>query len=286
MTHYPCHLVNGEWTDVVAVTDRGFAFGDGVFETMLWCGGDLVLWSRHLARLQRACQQLLIPLEAVELDSWVALVHKKLTEMPIQGARMVVKLIVTRGYGGRGYVPASGPAQPTIVFSILPFNPSSNGHRGVTLEWTQSRLSENPELAGLKHLNRLDYVLAGMAYADRPEHCLPLLQDQQSRIIESLHHNIFLLIDGDLVTPRLDRCGVAGVMRALILDEIAPAIGVTTATRGVTLADVDAAAEIFVCNSVRGLWPVVKLGHHGWPVGPITRQIQTQLQARYGAAYA
>ena len=127
-------------------------------------------------------------------------------------------------------------------------------------------------LAGLKHLNRLEQVLARAEWQDTA-YAEGLLCDTSGRVIEGVFSNLFLIKDGELITPDLSRCGVAGVMRAEILQQ-AQSLGISQTVRDVSYAELVAADEVFVCNSLYGIWPVCALATHDWPVGPLTRKLQ------------
>src|SRR5690606_31058408 len=135
-----------------------------------------------------------------------------------------------------------------------------------------TRLAEQPLLAGLKHLNRLEQVLARAEWQDT-RYAEGLLCDVSGRIVEGVFSNLFLVRGGVLQTPALTRCGVAGVMRAELL-EYAASLGVPCAVGDYERADLLVADEIFVCNSLYGVWPVRRFAGRDWPVGPLTRTLQ------------
>lgn len=134
-------------------------------------------------------------------------------------------------------------------------------------------MSRQPLLAGLKHLNRLEQVLARAEWQDT-EHAEGLMLDQAGRVIEGVFSNLFLVRDGVLITADLKRCGVAGVMRAELLFQ-AVSLGISTQITDIPLEQLQWADEVFVCNSVYGIWPVRAYAALHWPVGPLTRKLQT-----------
>src|SRR5690606_23039527 len=133
-----------------------------------------------------------------------------------------------------------------------------------------TRLAEQPLLAGLKHLNRLEQVLARAEWQD-PQYAEGLVLDRAGRVIEGVFSNLFLVHDGVLGTPSVERCGVAGVMRAELLAN-AERMGVAWQVRDYSLDELYQADEIFLCNSLYGVWPVCRLEQRDWPLGPLTRK--------------
>lgn len=255
------------------LNDRGLAYGDGLFETCLvkTQGKKAVIpcWPYHKARLLRGCKRLALPLQAEALEADLA---GFLTHLPA-GVDGIVKLIVTRGQGGRGYVPPVSQSL-NILWQLLPAPIAGDQPQGVSLALSDVRLARQPLLAGIKHLNRLEYVLA----AQRCKESIPLLLDEQGCVIETLSHNIFCVIDGAIKTPRLNDCGVAGVLRAVMFDRLAAQLPCSVTECELTLPDLAAASEVFIGNSVRGIWPVTRLNaldsRPSWPVGPKALQLQ------------
>jgi 4-amino-4-deoxychorismate lyase len=171
----------------------------------------------------------------------------------------VLKVVLTRGIGGRGYRPPESP-RPTRILSLhpRPDYPAAWSERGVAVTFCRTRLGENPILAGLKHLNRLEQVLARSEWRD-PRIAEGLMQDGKGRVIGGTMSNLFLVSEGRLVTPRLDSCGVAGTVRALVL-RIAGDYGIEAVEADVRRAEVAAADGLFLTNALIGIWPVRRLG--------------------------
>lgn len=275
-------LVNGHWSETLDVQDRGLAYGDGVFETMLWYQGRLPHWPNHLKRLQRGCERLGIPFA---IDDALAQLELFLGHLAARAAfdKAIIKLIVTRGVGGKGFAPLPANAtRPNLILQSLPFAASPWGDRGVELAACQVRLSQNAHLAGIKHLNRLEYVLAANDCAASTDGVVPLLQDTAGQVIESLHQNLFLCRDQQLWTPDLGLCGVEGVLREKLLAQTL----IPVHRASLTLDDLMAADEVFICNSVRGIWPVIRFGKRQWPIGEVTLRLQQYLRQNFGGAYA
>lgn len=258
--------IDGQEATAVNLQNRGLAYGDGLFETIAVRGGRPSLLVPHFERLALGCQRL-----AIETD--LALVRKELLQFASLLGDGVAKLMLTRGDSQRGYASAAGvPARRILQGSPLPAYPVQNAEAGVRLFPCQTRLAEQPLLAGLKHLNRLEQVLARAEWQDSA-FAEGLMCDAQGRVIEGVFSNLFLVRDGVLLTADLSRCGVAGVMRAALLEQAA-SLGIGTQVRDLALADLQQADEVFVCNSVYGVWPVLEIAASNWPAGPVTRTLQ------------
>ena len=203
----------------------------------------------------------------------LALVRDELLRYASQLGEGVVKLILTRGDSQRGYAPAVDAAPRRILQgSPLPRYPAEHAEHGVRLFPCQTRLGEQPLLAGLKHLNRLEQVLARAEWQDS-EHAEGLMRDGQGRVVEGVYSNLFLVRDGVLLTADLSRCGVAGVMRAALLQQ-AQAMAIPVQVRDLAFDELEQADEVFVCNSVYGVWPVRGFAALNWSPGPLTRKLQ------------
>ena len=257
-------LVNGRQTGVDPA-DRGLAYGDGLFETMAAVDGRIRWLDRHFDRLEEGCRTLEIPapsrrLLAQEIDACC----------PREG-RAVVKLIVTRGSGVRGYPPPD-PAAPTRVLSISPWPnyPESNYGDGISMRTCRIRLGENPALAGIKHLCRLEQELAQLELRG---HAVQqgLLLDASGRVAGGTTSNIFVVAAAQLATPSLTRCGIKGVMRRNVL-EAARALGLRAEERDFAPAELLAADEVFVTNSLFGIWPVTAIDDQRFSIGSMTKR--------------
>lgn len=258
--------VDGRPAAYLPLGDRGLAYGDGLFETLLVRRGSPTLLTEHLQRLRLGCARL-----GLRLDE--PLVRDELLAFCAELGEGVAKLILTRGDGLRGYAPpAEAAPRRLLLASPLPTYPSTHAEQGIELYPCALRLAEQPALAGLKHLNRLEQVLARAEWQDA-RYAEGLLRDQVGRVVEGVFSNLFLVSDGRLLTPALERCGVAGVMRAALLREAA-ARGLVCEVRDIAHDEMLAAQEVFLCNSVYGVWPVRRLQSHTWSPGPVTRKLQ------------
>ncbi|MEM6512181.1 MAG: aminodeoxychorismate lyase [Pseudomonadota bacterium] len=233
----------------VTADDRGLQYGDGLFETIAIRNGKPRLLDYHRRRLADGCERLGLPCPD---DLTVDRLLGHLIDTQASSDKSVVKLVLTAGIGPRGY---ARPPEVSPVFigccSDYAGPADANYEQGVELGWSNVMASTQPALAGVKSLNRLDQVLARQALGDCFEH---LLCDLESRIICGTMSNVMLMIHGQLVTPDLSRAGVAGVMRAAILDALEVDV------RDVTAAETQRATEIVLCNSQFGVLPVERLG--------------------------
>ncbi len=265
------YLVNGRYDGSLTPFDRGFAYGDGVFRTLPVYGGRAHCWQRHYLRLEADCNVLGIvcPSEEILRDDIARLLE--------EGEDAVIKITVTRGESARGYaVPPL--AQPTRVVSKapLPQYPESHFGDGVALHLCETRLARQPKLAGIKHLNRLENVLARMEWVDG-QLADGLMLDEGGGVIEATMSNLFIRSGNTLMTPDLSRCGVAGVTRDRIL-ELAPQLGYDTEIRHLRLPEVMDADEVIICNSLYGAWQVRRLVSHTWPLGILAARIREKLK--------
>jgi 4-amino-4-deoxychorismate lyase len=265
-------LINGEAIDQLPVSDRGLHYGDGLFETIAVNDGQPVYWEAHLARLGEGCSRLGMPSPSSEL-----LAGEARSVVPQQG-RSVLKILITRGSGGRGYLPPGTCEPRRIVMSFdWPDYPDSYYSEGVQLRLCTTRLACQPQLLGLKHLNRLENVLARQEWQD-PDIAEGLMCDSRGQVIEGTMSNLFLVRQGTLITPDLARCGVRGIMRDRII-ELAAGLGIAHARRDIEATELDTAQELFVCNSILGIWPARMAGTPTTCPGPVTRTLMQQLAA-------
>jgi 4-amino-4-deoxychorismate lyase len=260
-------LVNGEISAHVAAGDRGLQYGDGIFETIVVQHGLPRFWQLHMDRLTIGCETL--GLKQIPQNVLLREVQTVSAGRP----SCVAKIIITRGASGRGYSPAQA-GEPCHIVSAYPL-PADLEHdalQGFQMRICDLRLAIQPALAGIKHLNRLEQVLARAEWTD-PKVQEGLLLDSEDYVISAIAANIFLVSGGRLLTPRMDRCGVRGVMRTAILKAFKP----RCEQRRVTLDMLPEAEEVFVCNAVRGVVPVNRIGAWTYTAGPVTREIQEWL---------
>jgi 4-amino-4-deoxychorismate lyase len=264
--HKPTWLIDGV-PDSAGGPDRGSQFGDGVFETMAAANGRIPALERHLQRLERGCVALGLP--EPDRDRLVRDIESLLPS----ARRAVIKVIVGPAGTGRGYARPAG-AGLTHRVGCLPWPSRLPETLSVTV--CRIRLAAQPALAGIKHCNRLEQILArrevDAAGADEG-----LMRDRDDRIVEGVAANVFVVRHGVLQTPPLDQCGVAGVMRSRVL-EAAEQLGVATQVTPLLLTDILEADELFMTNSLIGVRRVHRLtreaGAQEWNPGPITNRIR------------
>lgn len=238
--------------------DRGIAYGDGLFETMRIHAGQVPWWDAHWARLQRGGQHLrmVLPDEGQVRGEAAALFADR--------AGGVLKLIVTRGSGGRGYAPTN--TQPNWTLSRHPL-PAPSPRDGLTLRWCTMRLAIQPALAGIKHCNRLEQVLARAEWNDPAASGRDadegLMRSSEGDVVCATAANLFVLRESRWLTPKIDRCGVEGICRGQLL-QLLDAREVR-----LSVADIETADAVFLCNAVRGILGVSRLGSRSWPPHPV-----------------
>ncbi|MDR0181377.1 aminodeoxychorismate lyase [Lysobacter arvi] len=261
------HFLGGDALPHTPDHDRGLAYGDGVFETMRAHGGVVHWWPAHWRRLERGASALALTLPQQ------ARVQRE-AEALLDGADGVLKLVVTRGVGGRGYAPFDASTPHWILSRhALPPSPPSEG---VSLRWCDLRLAVQPALAGIKHCNRLEQVLARAEWRDAAIH-EGLMRSTEGDVVGATAANLFVLHDGRWTTPAVDRCGIAGVCREWAID----ALQARQARLAVT--EVEAAEAVFLCNAVRGILPVARLGARQWRPHPQVAQLRRRLAAEHPA---
>ena len=266
-------LVNGR-RGGVDPADRGLAYGDGLFETMGAVDGRVRWLDYHLERLVGGCRRLSIEPPDPEL------LRTEIAAQCPRAGRFVVKLIVTRGPGERGYRPPAA-AKTTRILGISDWQdyPPAHYSRGIRVRVCELRIGVSPALAGLKHLCRLEQVLAQLELR-RHDVEQGLLLDTSGYVVGGSSSNVFAIRGTELLTPATTRNGVAGVMRRVVLENAAHA-GLAARETELTLRDLQAADELFMANSLFGIWPVARLDERAFATGPATRRLMSYLG--YGA---
>lgn len=277
-------LVNGEISDSLHVTDRGLNYGDGLFETIRIQRGQPRFWQSHIDRLEVGCKAL-----GIHRPDQSLLLREVQTVMAGR-TEGVVKIILTRGVpeyrAARGYDPQVECMPSRIVTAhALPRGiesdvegqarerDSSHSPAGLRVRVCTLRLATQPVLAGIKHLNRLEQVMARGEWND-PEISEGILLDNDDYVVCGTASNIFLVAGDLMMTPRLDRCGVRGVMRG----EIIKAFKARCEQRRITLDMLQEADEVFLCNSVRGVMPVHRVDDWRYDLGPVAKKVSAWLE--------
>ncbi len=264
-------LLDGVANGCIEGSDRGLHYGDGLFETLAVRAGRPRFWSQHLARLTAGCIRLAIPAPDP------ALLRAEADRLCATQTQAVLKIVVTRGSGGRGYRPPL-EAVPRRLLSLSPWPdyPASWANSGVQLRYCRTPVATSPALAGLKHLGRLEQVLARAEWDD-PAIPEGLMLDADGAVIEGTMSNLFAVQDGALWTPDLSRAGVAGLARQRVL-ALAQRQGIRVSEGRLTPADLTQADGLFLTNSLIGLWPVRQLEGRIYPIDPLIRQIAEALR--------
>lgn len=259
---------------VIDPDERGFQYGDGLFETIAIRHGEPRLWDYHLQRLGTGCQRL-----GLEMPGAASLRHRlgtAIAESRHDDVFCIAKIIVTAGVLQRGYGRAM-PTVPSIYIAIFPAVPVNQPAyvKGIATMLCETRLAVGSPVAGLKTLNRIEQVLA------RSE-CLPtgafegLMQDADGRLICGTMSNVFIVRENVIATPSLERCGVAGTMRQFVLD-LLERQETKVEICDLEWSDLVDADEVFITNSQMGAVPVHRCGNHKWNIGEVTRDVMKML---------
>lgn len=261
-------MLNGRRDGLLHPDDRGFAYGDGLFETIAWRQGTPRFLNRHLQRLAQGCERLDIPVP----DS--AILTREITELAAEDACGTIRLSLSRGSGPRGYVPPLAPA-PTRVVAFFP-GPAAQPARALVVGRCHTPASHNPALAGLKTLNRLDNVLARAELAPRglDEGIMCTVGGQ---VIGATAANLFAVRQGVMLTPDLTQGGVAGITRGVVL-ECAATLGIQARELCMDFNVLLEAEEIFLTNALIGLRPVALLEERAMTGRAVTRKLAHALQ--------
>lgn len=257
----------------IPADDRAALYGDGLFETIAIRRGKPRLWTYHVDRVQLGCERLGIAAPAAtDLE---ASLMSALGAAGLDTRYAIAKLVVTAGTGRRGYKrPATKPAIRIGLDTAAPF-PDEFYQHGIRVRLCNTRLAIQPQLAGMKTLNRLEQVLARAEW-NEPDVVEGLTLDTDGRLICGTMSNVFARIDNQLVTPALTRCGVAGVMRRHVLTEL-DRQGTTVAVRDIPQPELGDIEEMFLSNSQFGVLPVAQLDDHALPVGTDTQNVMALL---------
>ena len=266
--------INGVAKTDIVTTDRGLQYGDGLFETLAAFDGHCPWFTAHYQRLTTGCERLAIPTP----DKQVLLDEVEKAAAGQQKA--VVKILLTSGSGGRGYRRPTELEPTRIVMQHdWPQYPDTYWQEGVALTLCQTQLGCNPKLAGIKHLNRLEQVLArnewqGSDYAEG------LMCDTQGNVIEGTMSNVFIVRNNTLVTPQLTTCGVEGIMRRWIMDN-ASVLGYEVQETELSVDDIKQADEVMLTNSLIGILPVRCFESSDYQPGPVYQVLLNALIKEY-----
>lgn len=257
MTHTQSFIVNGSFEQTVSPLDRGLAYGDGVFRSLLMRDGLPECWPQHYQKLVADCAAIKIVCPSAEL------LMSDLQQLFLSAETAVAKIMITRGEGERGYAPPAVTNPMRIVIkSAVKTYPSDYFSQGVNLHVCKTPIAAMPFLAGVKHLNRLENVLARMEWTD-PTIADGIMLDENRQVIECTSANIFIRVGQDLITPKLDRCGIAGVTRQRVID-FAHELGFNASIKRVSLPQLLSADEVLITNSIYGVLQVKSILQTTW----------------------
>jgi len=265
------YLINGGTDDAVSALDRGLSYGDGVFRTFQVVDCVPVNWPIQYQKLVADCGAIGIVCPSAELLMADFQVLFTIDETA------VAKVIITRGIGERGYAPPAVTTPTRIVLkSPMPVYAETNFSEGVSLYVCKTPVAHQPMLAGIKHLNRLENVLARAESLD-PVYVDGLMLDVDGHVIECTSANFFIRIGKRLITPDVTQAGVAGVTRQRIVD-LAHYLQLTAEIGHIRLSDVMSADEVIICNSLYGAWQVRRIGDTHWPAGSLAHDLRELLK--------
>jgi 4-amino-4-deoxychorismate lyase len=276
-------LVNGQFDSHIPLSDRGLNYGDGIFTSIRVSDGQPLLWDYHIERLVTGCRRLKFTLVAQRICQQLTadwqLLHDELqaeiTDKPLTG---VLKIVISRGSAGRGYRPPAICSYRRILsWHKLPAIPEHYYQQGVRIRLCQTSLANNPLLAGIKHLNRLEQVLARAEWDD-PEIAEGLMLDSQGHVICATQSNVFWRQGKQIYTPELEQTGITGVMRRHIMNYLARQGWPVLETR-CKLKTLLKAEEAWLSNAVIGVWPVRQIMGQPFTPGPVANKLVEHLKS-------
>ena len=262
-------LRNGTFVSSQIATDRSLLYGDGIFTTIAINNGRPLFLKQHLDRLVHDGQKLKI--NHISLASIETALFKA-----IQGLDYAIaRITISRSSGERGYLCTQGEPVYWITVSDWPVHIEKFRKLGIRVRICQQRLASNPSLAGIKHCNRLEQVLARNEWhTDNYQEGLML--DSADNVLEGTMSNLFLIKEGKMLTPDLTFAGVEGIIRALIID-IAKQQNIPLTIARVSRQDIETAEALFVTNSVIGIWPITQLDEHYFNQHPMLQLLADEL---------
>ena len=265
----PVILIDGKKQSKASVFNRNTQFGDGLFETCLVENKKLLFWSNHLERMRLGCDRLNISM--IDETLWLSDIRKAFSLMKIDNC--IVKLVLSRGESLRGYSYKDNirPIRITIVSELK----KNNQDKGFSLEFCNSGYNSNPKLAGIKHCNRLEQVIAraGIKVDDG------IMLDENENVVSVTQGNIFCIQGNGLITPNLDKCGIEGTRRAVIL-KIAVDLGFDINIKNLSVAELLRSDEVFISNSIQGVGPVNQIEDFVYSKHKITEIISETLKEK------
>ena len=265
----PVVLIDGKKQSKASIFNRNTQFGDGLFETCLVENKKLLFWSNHFERMKLGCDRLKISM--IDETLWLSDIKKAFSLMKIDNC--IVKLVLSRGESLRGYSYKDNirPIRITIVSELK----KNNQDKGFSLEFCNSGYNSNPKLAGIKHCNRLEQVIAraGIKVDDG------IMLDENENVVSVTQGNIFCIQGNRLITPNLDKCGIEGTRRAVIL-KIAVDLGFDISIKDLSVKELLQSDEVFISNSIQGVGPVNRIEDFVYSKHKITEIISETLKEK------
>lgn len=263
-------LINGVSATGARVWNRGLHYGDGVFRTCLIYKGQVIDIDMQIDKVINDAE--VISLYFSERETLL----REAQQLAQGQQQAVLKILLIRAGAARGYRTSVAAADRLLCTYPTSRYPAANWERGIVVFRSRLKLGSQPMLAGVKHLNRLEQILASREW--EPGSDEGILADDQNRPVSGTRGNLFWAGQGVLRTPALDRCGVAGLMRDKVL-QAAAALKLPCRVAEGSWEELEQADEVFVTNSLVGLWPVRAMGDHTWAApGPLTRRLMETLQ--------
>jgi aminodeoxychorismate lyase len=256
-------LIDGKEETKISIYNRNIQYGDGLFETCIAKNNQILFWQNHLGRLNAGCEKLNI--NKIAESVWLEDIKKALSLSTENN--YIIKLILSRGNSLRGYSYNENikPVRVVIAYQMIEYKTQEN----YSLEFASSGFHSNPNLAGIKHCNRLEQIMARTnMFADEA-----IMLDENQSIISVTQGNIYFIFGNKLVTPKLEKCGVIGSRRSIIL-ELSRLINLEVDEDTISIEQVEMANEVFVSNSLIGIQPVTSIGSYYQNKNPLTEKIR------------
>ena len=262
-------LINGKEQTKVSIFNRNMQYGDGLFETCIAKDNRILLWSNHFARLNKGCEKLNI--KKIDESHWMSDLKKAFALS--EHNNCIVKLILSRGDSSRGYGYKDDivPVRVVIISEIK----KTVANNSFSLEYLDSGYHSNPQLAGIKHCNRLEQILARSNLSSDEG----IMLDENENVISVTQGNIYLVIGNTLLTPKLDKCGVVGSRRSLIL-ELAKSLNIEVKEDLISADKLKQADEVFISNSVIGIQSVKSIEGDILGDNPLTEEIKAAFKGK------
>jgi 4-amino-4-deoxychorismate lyase len=263
--------VNGQPDATVSPLDRGLAYGDGLFATMRVNKSEIQFIESHFLRLTQGAQRLGFQWQPT------AALRERLLQCAKDNPQSCLKILLSRGVGGRGYTPPNSSPSITEIVSVHPFPSFYQDWQktGISLQSSDVLLARQPRLAGIKHCNRLEQVLIkSVALANGIDDWLVL--DSNKNIIESSMANLFFETDAGIITPQFSYAGVAGMMREQVIYQLLE----MKFSVSVTEINVDILSQVkhvFMTNSLLGVVDINKIDQQSFKIAPYTSLLREQL---------